>query len=390
MATKKRGANNGGTIRQRPDGTWESRITLGTNPGTGKPLRKSFYGKTQKEVRQKMTEALNALDNGTYQPTSKLTVAAWMQEWLDTFCANKLKPYTVTSYKGIIANHINNHMGAIQIQAVKGSHVQRMYNKMIEGGASPKTVKNVGAVAHKAFSMAVKQGLISVNPCDAAELPHMQQHEIKPLTDADIPAFLEAIEADSMCNIFALCLFAGLREGEALGLSWSAVDFEKRSITICQQLQKEKTKGGQYKIVPFTKSNKPRTITPPPIAFDYLKREQKRQAENRLKAGSLWSNPNNLVFTDETGDNLKIFTFYSHFKKIAASIGRPDARPHDLRHTCATVAISTGSDVKSVQSMLGHATASFTLNVYAHTSEKMMLDTADRMQNYYNSIGKKG
>ena len=390
MAIKKRGANNGGTIRQRSDGTWESRITLGTNPGTGKPLRKSFYGKTQKEVRQKMTEALNALDNGTYQPTSKLTVAAWMQEWLDTFCANKLKPYTVTSYKGIIANHINNHMGAIQIQAVKGSHVQRMYNKMIEGGASPKTVKNVGAVAHKAFSMAVKQGLISVNPCDAAELPHMQQHEIKPLTDADIPNFLEAIEADSMCNIFALCLFAGLREGEALGLSWSAVDFEKRSITICQQLQKEKTKGGQYKIVPFTKSNKPRTITPPAIAFDYLKREQKRQAENRLKAGSLWNNPNDLVFTNETGDNLKIFTFYSHFKKIAASIGRPDARPHDLRHTCATVAISTGSDVKSVQSMLGHATASFTLNVYAHTSEKMMLDTADRMQNYYNSIGKKG
>ena len=390
MAIKKRGANNGGTIRQRSDGTWESRITLGTNPGTGKPLRKSFYGKTQKEVRQKMTEALNALDNGTYQPTSKLTVAAWMQEWLDTFCANKLKPYTVTSYKGIIANHINNHMGAIQIQAVKGSHVQRMYNKMIEGGASPKTVKNVGAVAHKAFSMAVKQGLISVNPCDAAELPHMQQHEIKPLTDADIPNFLEPIEADSMCNIFALCLFAGLREGEALGLSWSAVDFEKRSITICQQLQKEKTKGGQYKIVPFTKSNKPRTITPPAIAFDYLKREQKRQAENRLKAGSLWNNPNDLVFTNETGDNLKIFTFYSHFKKIAASIGRPDARPHDLRHTCATVAISTGSDVKSVQSMLGHATASFTLNVYAHTSEKMMLDTADRMQNYYNSIGKKG
>jgi len=80
MANKKRGANGGGTIRQRADGTWEARITLGTNPGTGKPMRKSFYGKTQKEVRQKMTEALNALDKGTYQATSKTTVSAWMNE----------------------------------------------------------------------------------------------------------------------------------------------------------------------------------------------------------------------------------------------------------------------------------------------------------------------
>ncbi len=102
----------------------------------------------------------------------------------------------------------------------------------------------------------------------------------------------------------------------------------------------------------------------------------------------MWSNPNNLVFTNEYGDSLKIFTLYSHFKRIAASIGRPDARPHDLRHTAATVAIASGADVKSVQSMLGHATASFTLNVYAHTSEKMMEDTATRMQNYYSSFTK--
>ena len=98
--------------------------------------------------------------------------------------------------------------------------------------------------------------------------------------------------------------------------------------------------------------------------------------------------PHDLVFTNEIGGNLAIFTFYSHFKKIVTSIGRPDARPHDLRHTAATVAIASGADVKSVQSMLGHATASFTLNVYAHTSEKMMEDTAARMQDYYSNLDK--
>lgn len=217
----------------------------------------------------------------------------------------------------------------------------------------------------------------------------MVQHEIKPLTDAEIPQFLQAIQGDPMENAYALCLLAGLREGECLGLSWSQVDFDKQTIVINQQLQKEKTKGGKYFIAPFTKSNKSRTIRPPKIAFDYLKSEQRRQAANRLAAGQIWDNPNNLVFTNEGGGNLAIFTFYSHFKKIAAAIGRPDARPHDLRHTAATVAIASGADVKSVQSMLGHATASFTLNVYAHTSEKMMEDTAARMQGYYDSIGKR-
>jgi len=112
--------------------------------------------------------------------------------------------------------------------------------------------------------------------------------------------------------------------------------------------------------------------------------------ENRLKAGPVWENPDDLVFTDETGRHYAVYTFYRRFKAIAAAIGRPDARPHDLRHTAATVAIASGADIKSVQDMLGHATASFTLNVYAHTSEQMMKDTAARMQSYYDGLSAKG
>lgn len=388
MATKKRGANGAGSIRQRSDGSWEARVTVGTNPASGKPVRKSVYAKTQKEVRQKLTAILGSLDNGSYQPETKKTVAAWLNEWLETFCANKLKPYTLSSYRGIINNHIVKHMGAMQLQAVRGTDVQKLYNTLIADGVAPKTVKNIAAVLHKALGMAVKQDMIAANPCDAAELPAMQQLEIKPLSDAEIPLFMQAIQGNAMENAYALCLLAGLREAECLGLSWNQVDFEKKSITINQQLQKEKVMDGKYVIVPFTKSNKPRTIFPPALAFDYLKAEQRRQNENRLRAGMLWKNPNNLVFTNQAGGNLAISTFYKTFKRIAASIGRPDARPHDLRHTCATVAIATGSDVKSVQDMLGHATASFTLNVYAHTSEKMKEDTAARMQGYFDSIGK--
>jgi len=126
------------------------------------------------------------------------------------------------------------------------------------------------------------------------------------------------------------------------------------------------------------------------VDFEYLRAEKRKQTENRLKAGPAWSNQDDLVFTNELGRHYVILTFYKNFKKIAASIGRPDARPHDLRHTAATVAIASGADIKSVQDLLGHATASFTLNVYAHTSEQMMKDMAARMQSYYDNLAVKG
>ena len=381
-----RAASGSGSIRQRADGTWEARLTVGTDPGTGKPIRKSVYGRSQAEARKRMTATQRAIDNGTYQAPDKTTVSQWLDTWMEPFCAVKVKPLTFSSYAVAIKNHIKPSLGALRLQAVRGVHVQKLYNRMTADGLSAKTVKNVAAILHKAFSVAVKQGLMQANPCDAAELPKAMHKEITPLTDSEIPLFLKAIKGHPIEGAYALCLFAGLREGECLGLSWDQVNFEARRITISQQLQHEKKRSAQYYIAPSTKSGKPRQIEPPEITFQYLRAERKRQTENRLAAGPLWSNPDNLVFTDELGRHLAISTFYKTFKRIVSSIGRPDARPHDLRHTAATVAIAAGADIKSVQDLLGHATASFTLNVYAHTSDQMKKDTAARMQSYYDNL----
>ena len=385
-ASKTRSGNNTGTIRKRSDNSYEARVTVGRDPNTGKQIQKSIYGKTKKEVRQKMQQLITDVNNGTYRPPNNLLVKDWMKEWLEVFCKNKVKQYTFTSYNTIIRTHINPRIGEVKLSDLKGIAIQRMYNDLIDAGSAPKTVKNISAVMHKAFGMAVRQELIPSNPCDNAEIPSAPRKEIKPLTDSDIPEFLAAIKGHPMENAFALCLFAGLREGECLGLSWDQIDFDKGIITVSQQLQKEKFKGGKYFIAQSTKSNKPRPVMPPPIAFDYLKAERKRQLANQLAVGESWYNPDNLVFTNTTGNHLAVSTFYKSFKKVAASIGRPDARPHDLRHTAATIAVASGSDIKSVQSFLGHATASFTLNVYTHTSEKMMADTASRVQWYYDNL----
>ena len=389
MAEKKQNANGEGSIRQRKDGRYEARVTTGLDPRTGKPVRRSIYGRTKKEVRQQMTAIIHELDNGTYQEPDSVTLAAWLDEWLTTFCKNKVKPLSYQAYEGLIRNHIVPAIGRMKLQDVRSIHVQRLYNKMSDDGFSAKTIKNVAIVLHRSVDVARKQALISANPAEGAEPPKVKRPEISPLSDEDIPRFLTAIDGSPLRNAYALCLFAGLREGECLGLSWKQVDFRQGKITVSQQLQQNKTNGCTYYISDTTKNGKSRTIKPPAIAFDYLRAEREKQEENIRQAGPLWDNPDDLVFTNELGRHRSFAAFYKNFKKIAAGIGRPDARPHDLRHTAATVAIASGADIKSVQELMGHATSSFTLDVYAHASDRMLSDTADRMQGYYDGLGAK-
>ena len=364
---------------------WEARITTGTDPGTGKQIQKSVYGKTQAEVRKKMREITRAIDQGTFTDTDKIKLSSWLDSWLEIYCRNTIKASTFDIYAAAVKNHIKPALGNVQLQKLTGVQIQMFYNQMLANGLSPKTIKNTASILHKALAVALKQGFIVFNPCNNAELPKQERKEIRPLSTEEISMFLDRIQDSEYKNAYMLCLFAGLREGECLGLSWDQIDFANKTITINRQLQKSKSTG-VYAIVNSTKSGKPRTITPPAIAFKVLEEERTLQLKKRLKAGPLWDHKENLVFTDPAGGFISFQSFYKRFKKAAAEIGRPDARPHDLRHTAATVALANGADIKSVQSLLGHATASFTLDIYAHTTEEMQKDTAAKMENYYSQF----
>lgn len=173
----RKSAQGSGTIRKKTvtkNGKeytyWEARYTEGYDPGTGKQIQRSITGKTQREVSQKLKAATSSIDNGTYKAPNKITVSEWLNEWLETYCNNKLKPLTLASYQGIINNHIIPAFGVQPLQTITGTHIQRLYNSMIDKGLSGKTVKNVSAVLHKAFTIALKQGIILANPCDCTEL----------------------------------------------------------------------------------------------------------------------------------------------------------------------------------------------------------------------------
>jgi len=122
-----RNAQGAGSIRQRKDGTWEARFTIGRNPGTGKQIQKSVYGKTEKEVVQKKRKALAALDNGTYTEPTRMTLGQWLDVWTAEYLG-AVKPGTVRTYKAQIANHIKPALGALKLQALNAHSIQAFYN----------------------------------------------------------------------------------------------------------------------------------------------------------------------------------------------------------------------------------------------------------------------
>ena len=383
-----RAAQGAGTIRQRKDGRWEARYTVGRDPGTGKQVQRSVYGATQQEVRKKLAQLTAALDAGTYKEPCKMTVGQWLDIWSADYLGG-VKPFTVVSYTGHIKNHLKPALGSVKLEALNAHTIQAFYNSLgadQEGkpGLSPKTVKNIHGVLHKALQQAVKIGYLRFNPADACELPRAVRKELKPLDEEQSKAFLKAIQGHRYEMLYTVTLFTGMREGEALGLMWECVDFKKGTILINKQMQREKKKNGQYLLVP-TKNGKSRTITPAPWVMKLLRTQRAKQAEQQLRAGPMWKD-SGLVFTNELGHHLAIHTVYKDFKQIAASIGCPDARFHDLRHSYAVAAIRSGDDIKTVQGNLGHATAAFTLDVYGHVTDQMKRESAARMESYIKDV----
>ena len=375
-----RAAAGSGSIRKRSDGRWEASFVTGHDPGTGKAIRKYVYAKTQAEARKKLAQAIAAVDNHAYREPCKMTLGEWLDTWADTYLEG-LKPRTVKIYQDDIENHIKPYLGAVKLEELDTHTVQRYLNRLLSSGKkvpkrdkggkivkkdgktvyetaplSVKTVKNIHGVLHGALRQAVINKYIPLNPADGdfCKLPKAKKAEITPLDEKEIATFLKAIQGDRFEDAFLVTLFTGLRQGEVLGLTWDCVDFDKGILTIDKQMQLHQDKGisGAYTLAP-TKNGKARTITAAPFVMAQLKRRKIKQTEDRLKAGATWQK-SDLVFTDELGQHITKPTLYRAFKKAAASIGRPDARFHDLRHSYAVAAIRSGDDIKTVQGNLGN------------------------------------
>lgn len=383
----RKNAKGSGTIRKKTvtrNGKeytyWEARVTTGRDPGTGKQLQRSFTGKTQKEVREKMQSAAVAVNQGTYTAPQRLTVGQWLDAWASDYLVG-VKPATATIYRGNIKNHIKPALGAVRLDQLHPHTVQGFVNGL---GLSPASVRLAYKVLHMALGKAVELDYIPRNPAERCELPRLDQKEIHPLDDQQVAALLAAAKGGDLEHLVTLALFTGLRLSELLGLTWDAVDFQRGTISVNKQLARLEHRAAGLFISP--KSGKARTITAAPSALAALKRQQARQVEMQLRAGSVWDNPHRLVFTSTLGGPLEHWTAESGFKRLTGLAGLDGVRFHDARHTYAVNAIRAGDDIKTIQGNLGHATAAFTLDRYGHFTERMKQDSAARMESFIKGV----
>ena len=391
---KKRGraASGDGSIRKKiikKNGKeytyWEARYTNGFDPETGKQKQHSISGKTQAEVAQKLREVTAEIGQGVFKEACKLTVGQWLNIWVQDYLID-IKPKTLESYQRQINLHINPALNGILLEKLNSHTIQHFYNSCTKEGLSPKSVKNIHGVLHRALQQAVSIGHLRTNPSDACTLPRVERKELKPLDDDAIHRFIKAVQGHPFEILYLVTLFTGMRQGEVLGLTWDCVDFDSRTLLICKQLQSIRVSNEHYAYqLASTKNGKFRKITLPDFVVDLLHRQWSKQAEWKLRAGLAWNN-SGLVFTNELGEHLALNTVYKHFKKLAAKIGSPDTRFHDLRHSYAVASLRAGDDIKTVQGNLGHATAAFTLDIYGHVTDQMKRDSAERMQKFIESV----
>ncbi len=366
-------ANGEGTIRKKPNGSWEARLSFEDG-------RKSVTGRTQAEAKAKLNELKKERDLGFNLSFNNMLLSEWLSIWMKDYRIS-IKNSTKSSYKAMINNHLIPCIGWKKLSKLKGEDVQKMYNQLYMDGLSPKTIKNIHGILHKAMEQALSLGYLVKNPCNACELPRIKKADIRPIGSDQLKTFCEAIKGDEYEELFLVALFTGLRQSELIGLTWDCVNFHTGWLRVYRQLHIDTYEHKGRYVFTDLKNGKERSFVPIPAVLNILKKIKQRQEEQKVKCGGLWNNENNLVFTNNYGSNRSSTTVSHHFKNIVKSIGLNEMRFHDLRHSFATLSMEAESDLKTISQTMGHYSVSFTMDVYGHVTDRMQRENALKLQN---------
>ena len=370
----KRRSNGEGNIRKRKDGRWEGRYTAGHDPVTGKQVFKNVLGKTQAEVKEKLQKALAQAGKIDFTKTGKYTVVAWMNEWFENVAKIKVRPSSHQTYRGYIDHHIAPNIGNIPLEKLSTMDLQKLYRKLMNKGRverieaehqpkglSAKTVRNINQVISSAMDFAVAQKIILENPCKAVALPKVEHKEMQTIPAEQLQAFLQEAKATGVYEMYYIELATGLRRGELLGLKWQDIDWKNGIIKVRRQVARV---DGQIVEAPLKTKNSYRTVTISQQAIEVLKQQKEKTHDQYV-----FPSPNGGPISPDSVNNM--------LKRVLARAGIPKVRFHDLRHTFATIALQNGVDIKTVSGMLGHFSAGFTLDTYAHVTTAAQKEAAD-------------
>ena len=372
----KRRPSGDGMIRKRKDGRWEGRIVIGHKQDRS-PIFRYFSAKTQRDLMEKLVQNKQEFEGVDLREDCMMPLGSWLDQWLEEYAAPTIRPTTLKSYRSALEQYVKPHLGDKPLLKLCPEDIRQLYEEVLEHGRvkehpvmghrlSPATIHSLHGVLHQALDAAVQAQLIPNNPSEAVTLPKAEARAQKILNGEQLDRFLETIQQDELWyDFFYTEITTGLRLGEICGLQWRDFDSKEKTLSIRRTVHLEA--GGGVSTGETKTSQGRRTLTLPPSTLALLQKRRK------LCVSKLWIFPDLLQPEQPTSPQRA----YRRLKEFLEEAELPNIRFHDLRHTFATHALSSGVDPKTLSGLLGHSKASFTLDTYTHVTGEMQRKAAD-------------
>lgn len=378
----KRGNGEGTIYYSEKLNKWVGQFTAGRK-ADGKLNRKSVYGSTRKEVKEKMTDALAKVQKNIIVDKNNITVYELGLEILDTkLSTNIIKETSYNSLSHSLNKIKNSLLGNMKIQKVTYREIQLFYNNITS--LSNSYIEKINILLNLIFAESLKREYIYKNPMINVIVPKSEKEtkEVDAFSIDEQKQFVNAIKNDKYKNIYTIAMFSGMRIGEILALTPDDIDFENNEIHITRSLTRDKNSN-----VILGKSaktyNSKRNI---PITSLF-----KDELEDAIK--NMQPNPYNLIFTTRNQTLFSAANINCFFKRLCTknnikleknSKGKLESKVnmHMLRHTYATRCIESGMPAHVLQKLLGHKNVSTTINTYTTIFDKYRNDEVDKSINY--------
>ena len=375
----KRRPSGDGMVRKREDGRWEGRIVVG-HKDDGDSIFRYIYADTQKKLTTKLRQNIDAFQGVELTEQSKMTLAEWLDRWLEKYMTGAVRPGTLEGYRRDMDNHVKPYLGETLLIKLTSDDLQELYHHLLEQGRkhprqncgpglAPATIRGIHATLHHALKTAADEGLIPFNPAEKVTPPRVQNAPKRVLTHDHLEKFLCTIRFDPIWHDFFYTeLTTGLRRGELCGLTWEDFDSEAGTLKVRRTIHARK--GGELEAGETKTYAGQRTILLPYSTTQLLK-------ERKTAALTQW------IFPDPLRPERPVnpSSAYRRLKELLKQAGLPSLRFHDLRHTFATHALASGVDAKTLSGILGHTKASFTLDTYTHVTGDMHRNAAEIVGN---------